>query len=148
MTELSAKDIMHPRISLSTNERGIELINKLTSGYPALPVVNDDMQVVGIVSDFDILHALKEGLNLNEFSAESIMTCGHVEHTDVCDTPITVSPSTPVEKIIDIMFKDHFSILPVVNDDCKLVGIIARKNIINMLSEKGFWSRAKAKAAA
>jgi CBS domain-containing protein len=137
MSCIVAKDIMHPRISLPAKMAGDELIEKLMSPYPALPVVDDDLRVLGVVSEYDVFTALKEGRTIHEFSAESLMTCGHAEH-GACGSPVTVSPSTPIEDIVDIFLQRNVSILPVVEDG-KLVGIISRKNIINALAEKGFW---------
>jgi len=137
MSCVIAKDIMHPRVSLPANEKGIELLKKLMCPYPALPVVNDNLEVIGIVSEHDILDALKEGRTIHEFSAESIMSCGHAEH-EVCSTPVTVTSETPIEDIVEIMYSLRFSILPVVKNK-KLVGIISRKNIINAMAEQGFW---------
>ncbi|HCC68474.1 MAG TPA: hypothetical protein DEP99_01090, partial [Nitrospiraceae bacterium] len=132
-----AKDIMHPRVSLPAKEKGAELLKKLMCPYPALPVVNDNLEVIGIVSEYDILDALKEGRTIHEFSAESVMSCGHAEH-EVCSTPVTITPDTPIEEIVEIMYSLKFSILPVVENK-KLVGIISRKNIINAMAEQGFW---------
>ena len=100
-------------------------------------MVNDNLEVIGIVSEYDILDALKEGRTIHEFSAESIMSCGHAEH-EVCSTPVTVTPETPIDDIVEIMYSLRFSILPVVKNK-KLVGIISRKNIINAMAEQGFW---------
>lgn len=138
---LCAKDIMHPRVSLPLKERGKELVNKLTGWYPALPVVNDNLQVVGIVSEYDVFDALEEGRTLSEFSAESIMSCGHTHHADFCDSPLMVTPDTSIDEIVDIMYRERFSILPVVENknSKKLIGLISRKNIINALAEDGFW---------
>ncbi|MCL4475250.1 MAG: CBS domain-containing protein [Nitrospirae bacterium] len=132
-----AKDIMHPRVSLPAKEKGLELLKKLMCPYPALPVVNDNLEVIGVVSEYDILDALKEGRTIHEFSAESVMSCGHAEH-EVCSTPVTVTTDTPIEDIVEIMYSLRFSILPVVENK-KLVGIISRKNIINAMAEQGFW---------
>lgn len=137
MSCVIAKDIMHPRVSLPAKERGIELLKKLMCPYPALPVVNDNLEVIGIVSEHDILDVLKEGRTIHEFSAESVMSCGHAEH-EVCSTPVTVTSDTPIEDIVEIMYSSRFSILPVVENK-KLVGIISRKNIINAMAEQGFW---------
>jgi len=132
----TARDIMHPRISLYAKTKGMELIYKLLSAYPALPVVDNDMKVLGIVSEFDVLNALNEGRTVNEFSAESVMSCGHAEHGS-CDSPVSVMPETPVEDIIEIISSLKFSILPVVEHN-KLIGIISRKNIIYALAEKDY----------
>lgn len=134
---LTARDIMHPRVSLPAKMSGQEVVEKLMCPYPALPVVNDNLEVIGIVSEYDILDAIKERRTIHEFSAESIMSCGHAEH-DVCATPVTVTTDTPIDKIVDIMYSSNFTILPVVEKK-KLVGIISRKNVINAMAEQGFW---------
>lgn len=136
---ITAKDMMHPRVSLPAKENGQELVKKLMCGYPGLPVVNDNLEVIGIVTEYDILGALKEGRTIHEFSAESLMGCGHAEHEEgVCSAPITVQPNTPINNIVELMYSENISIIPVV-DNKKLVGIIGRKNIINALAEEGFW---------
>lgn len=137
MSMIRAKDIMHPRVSLHAKTPGQELVERLMSLYPALPVVDDSLKVLGVVSEYDVFTALKEGRTIHEFSAESLMTCGHSEH-GVCNSPITVTPDTAVDDMVDLFIKRNISVLPVVEDG-KLVGIISRKNIINALAEKGFW---------
>ncbi|RJQ15088.1 MAG: CBS domain-containing protein [Nitrospiraceae bacterium] len=139
MARLTARDIMHPRASVPAKENGQELIKKLTGSYPALPVVNDNLEVVGIVSEYDIIDAIKEKRTIHEFSAESIMSCGHAAHEqEVCRTPVTVQPNAAVSEVIDLMYTNDISVVPVVEGK-KLIGIIGRKNIINAMAEKGFW---------
>ncbi|HXX57296.1 MAG TPA: CBS domain-containing protein [Thermodesulfovibrionales bacterium] len=129
-----AKDIMYPRLSLPFQEQGKELLNKLLVPYPALPVVNGNLEVIGIISEYDILDALNEGRMIEDFTAESIMKCGHLGHTDVCETPLTVTTTASLEEVMDILYRERFSILPVV-ENRKLVGLITRKTIINVLAE-------------
>lgn len=138
MSCIAAKEIMHPRVSLQAKEKGTELVRKLMSGYPALPVVDDNLKVLGIVSEYDVLDAIKEGRTIHEFDAETIMSCGHIEHEGACTEPVTVSPDSTIEDIVEIFYGQRISIIPVV-DKGKLVGIISRKNIINALAEPGFW---------
>lgn len=140
MSCIRAKDIMHPRVSLPSKLKGEELVEKLMCSYPALPVVNDKREVIGIVSEYDVISAVKEGRTIHEFSAESIMTCGHAEHEGVCARPVTIAADTPIEEIVDLFYENSstLSVLPVVEKK-KLVGIISRKNIVNALAEKGFW---------
>jgi CBS domain-containing protein len=139
MAQLCAKDIMHPRVSLPAKMSGQELVEKMMCSYPGLPVVNDNMEVIGIVSEYDVMSALKEGRTIHEFSAESLMTCGHAEH-GACGTPITVTPMTPINEVVNLFYNSsRLTMLPVV-ENRKLVGVIGRKNIINALAEKGFWA--------
>ena len=137
MSCIEAKDIMYPRVSLPAKTGGHEVVQKLMCPYPGLPVINENQEVIGIVSEYDVLNALKEGRTISEFSAESIMSCGHAEH-GVCSSPVTVQANTPIEKIADLMFALSFTVLPVVNGKC-LIGLITRKSVINAMAEKGFW---------
>jgi CBS-domain-containing membrane protein len=139
MADLFAKDIMHPRVSLYVKDKGEDVVKKLLVNYPALPVVNDEREVVGIVSEAEVLGALKEHRTIHEFSAESIMSCGHAEHSGVCTEPLTISGNTPIEEVAMTLYEKRMSILPVVDDKKKLIGIIARKNIIVAMAERGFW---------
>src|SRR3990172_5736776 len=104
MVRLYAKDIMHPRISLYFKDKGSDLVKKMLVNYPALPVVNDDLEVVGIVSEYDVLDALKEKRTIHEFSAESLMSCGHAEH-GACKDPVTISSDTPIDEIVDTLYR-------------------------------------------
>jgi CBS domain-containing protein len=143
MAGLLAKDIMHPRVSLYVKDKGDVVVNKLLVNYPGLPVVNDDREVVGIVSEYEVLDAMKEHRTVHEFSAESIMSCGHAEHSGVCAEPITISMYTPIEDVAMTFYEKRVSILPVVDDKKKLIGIIGRKNIIVAITEHGFWPQAE-----
>jgi len=143
MAELFAKDIMHPRVSLYVKDKGDVVVNKLLVNYPALPVVNDDLEVVGIVSEYEVLDALKEHRTIHEFSAESIMSCGHAAHSGVCAEPLTIPMNTPIEDVAMTFYEKRVSLLPVVDDKKKLIGIIARKNIIVAMAEHDFWPKAQ-----
>ncbi len=101
MTCIAAKNIMHPRVSIYAKTNGEQLIERLMSSYPALPVVDDDLRVMGVVSEYDVLTALKEGRTIYEFSAESLMTCGHAEHGS-CESPVTVQQNTEIEDIVEL----------------------------------------------
>lgn len=138
MPGLQVQNIMHPRVSLPAKARGDEVVMKLMCGYPALPVVNDDDEVIGIVSEFDVFDALHERRTIHEFSAESIMSCGHIDHADVCNEPVSVSPETSIEDLLELFYRHRVTVLPVVENK-RLVGIVGRKNIIYALAEKGFW---------
>ena len=142
MIRLYAKDIMHPKVSLYVKDKGSDLVKKMLVNYPALPVVNDELEVVGIVSEYDILDALKEKRTIHEFSAESLMSCGHAEH-GACKEPVTITSDTPIEDIVDTLHRERLSILPVVDEKKRLVGIVTRKNIIFAMAEQGFWTEAE-----
>ena len=138
MKTLRAIDIMNPRVSLYVKDKGSDLVKKMMANYPALPVVNDNLEVMGIVSEYDVLDAIKEKRTVHEFSAESLMGCGHAEH-GICTSPITIKSNAVIDDIVETFYKERISLLPVVDDNKKLVGIITRKNIITAMAEMGFW---------
>ena len=142
MIIVRAKDIMHPRLSLHVSEKGIDVAKKLLGDYPGLPVVNDKLEVVGIVTERDILNALKEKRTVHEFSAESLMGCGHSEH-GVCKEPLTIPGDASIDDVVGIFYKERVPILPVVDDKKRLIGILSRKNVITAMVEEGFWPQAE-----
>ena len=85
-------------------------------------------------------HSLKEKRTIHDYSAESLMGCGHTAH-GFCKDPITISWDTPIDDIIDLFLRERISMLPVV-ENRKLVGIVTRTNIITALAEEGFWPEA------
>lgn len=138
MSCIKAKDIMYPRMSLPAKMKGDIVLDKLTCPYPALPVVNEAREVIGIVSEYDILEAVRENRTIHEFSAESIMSCGHAEH-GVCSTPVAVQMDAAIEDIVDLFYESKLSVLPVL-DGKQLAGLITRKSVINAMAEEGFWA--------
>jgi len=124
-----ARDIMNKIVTAAKkNTIGRDLAIKLLSGmYSGLPVVDDKGKVVGVVSEFDLLKAIKEGKKLEQVTAEDIMS----------KNPICVSENTPVEEIIDLMMKHNIIRVPVVRND-NLVGVISRCDILSNIVEPEF----------
>ena len=105
-----------------------DLAIKLLSGmYSGLPVVDDKGKVVGVVSEFDLLKAIRDGKALEQVKAEDIMS----------KNPICVSENTPVEEVIDLMMKHNIIRVPVVRND-NLVGVISRCDILSSIVEPEF----------
>lgn len=138
MIRLVAKDIMFPRVKRCAKDKGSEHVKKLMINYTALPVVNDDLEVIGTVSDYDVHDAVSEKRTVHELSAESLMSCGHAEH-GVCKEPLTISANMLIDDIVKTLDREGVSIMPVEDERKKLVGIITRKSVINAITEIGVW---------
>ena len=124
-----AKDIMNKIVTAAKkNTIGRDLAIKLLSGmYSGLPVMDDKGKVVGVVSEFDLLKAIRNGKALEQVKAEDIMS----------KNPICVSENTPVEDVIDLMIKHNIIRVPVVRND-NLVGVISRCDILSSIVEPEF----------
>ncbi|MFQ5686710.1 MAG: CBS domain-containing protein [Candidatus Scalindua sp.] len=111
----------------SRRTNGRELSVKLLSGmYSGLPVV-DVGKVIGVVTEFDLLNAVKEGKDLQQIFADDIMT----------KDPICVEENTHVDEIIRIMTEQKIIRVPVVRKG-NLIGVISRCDILNSLIQSEF----------
>lgn len=124
-----AKDIMNKIVTAAKRKTiGRDLAVKLLSGmYSGLPVVDDNGKVIGVVSEFDLLKAIRGGKALEQVKAEDIMS----------KNPICVSEDTSVEEIIDLMIKNNVIRVPVVRNG-NLVGVISRCDILSSIVEPEF----------
>ncbi len=123
-----AKEVMNKIVTAATGKtNGRDLAVKLLSGmYSGLPVVEEG-KVVGVVTEFDLLKAIKEGKDLQHIFAEDIMT----------KDPICVEEETRVEEIIKLMTEKNIIRVPVVRKE-KLIGFISRCDILNSLIQPEF----------
>jgi len=97
-----------------------------------LPVLNESGQMVGIVSDKDLLHAAPSpATSLSVYELHYLLAKLTVKK--VMTSPvITVGPNTPLEEAARIMADNKIGGLPVL-DDGALVGIITETDIFKVL---------------
>jgi len=116
-----AKQIMGKVKAPRKNAKGRDIARTMISqDYCHLPVVDESDKVIGIISEFDLLKAVKAGKNLEEVTAEELMS------TNV----VTVNETDTIDAVIDIMMTQYMISLPVVKNG-KLVGVINRRNILH-----------------
>lgn len=98
---------------------GEEMVRLEISG---LPVVDAERQIVGVLSQIDLIRALRRGLDLRTTPVERLMQ------------PYTkfVTPETDIDTAIDIMDQWQIHRLPVCRDG-RLVGIITRGDVLRIL---------------
>lgn len=103
------------------NATGDKLATAVTmGGFGSVPIVDQGKKLVGIVSEFDLLKAIREGRELEKVTAEEIMT----------PNPISVTEETPSEAIIQLLQEKHLTRVPVVDKNGILVGVVARRDIL------------------
>jgi len=106
----------------------------------AFPVLDDNNKVIGVVSEADLL--TKEAL---EYSVPGGM--GGILHgrekakaaavvaADLMTKPaVTIGPQEPVSRAARLMYSRKIKRLPVVDDDGRLIGIVARADVLGMYS--------------
>ena len=119
--QLAAELLMEQEVmTCLPTDSGRFIASQMTKfNFGSLPVVDDDGNLVGLVSEFDLLKALIDGRDLKLAKAEEIMS------RDVK----TVQIDTPVNEVIRLLEKEHLIRVPVLKGK-KLAGILARRDVL------------------
>ena len=115
-------------ISINENKtvfNAIKLLNEKNIG--ALPVLNENAELCGIISERDIIRAMSQNkeINFKKSQINSIMT----------SKVISISNNTISEDIMDIMTKNKIRHIPIV-DNKFLIGIVSIGDVVKRLLEK------------
>ena len=130
---------MSPQVVVAKENTNAEQISSrlLAGEFNGVPVVDDNGTVVGIVTALDIIKALQGGKKLNTMLARDIMTTN----------PSVVKKDTPIEEIIRIVVEKEIVLVPVVEDNNnKLIGVVARLDILREKLNEGFITIGKREA--
>lgn len=79
-------------------------VELLATHTPGAPVVDEGGEFVGFVSEFDILRVLEAKKDLNQLTAEDVMT----------KQPISVTADTSINEAVKIMEEKRLLTLPVI----------------------------------
>jgi len=99
------------------------------NGYP----VQEDSQVVGIVTKFDLLRCFAFTPNqiLPRYAELMNRTVGDVMTSDF----IYVRPETRLTRVLQLMVEHRLRSVPVIDGDERLAGMVAREDILKALAE-------------
>lgn len=114
--KLTIAEIMTPDVLTTTVDRPIEEVARglRTRGFGALPVIDENGMLVGIVSEFDIIS--KRGHTVGE-----VMTKG----------AITVDDEMSADQVTALMGAHGIRRVPVVREG-RLVGIVSRSDLLRL----------------
>jgi len=128
-TSITAKDIMEKPVLAATPQASLRDVatQLVTNEFSGMPVAASDGRVVGVVTESDIVRILIEGKRLENLTAGEVMT----------GPPITVDVDTPLKDVMKKLEENRIVRVPVTSQD-KLVGIIARRDVIRAILEPEF----------
>ena len=107
--------------------KGDVIASLIIEGFGAVPVVDAEDRLLGIVSEHDLLGALDDGKKLGAVTASDIMTCN----------PYSIHPEAMLPTLIHVLRASDLIRVPVVDADDKLVGIIARRDVLRAYLASG-----------
>jgi len=119
--QMTVGQLMEKCVQSANRDSKAELLaSYMMEGFGSVPIVDDSERLVGIVSEFDLLKSLRKGNQLNDVVASDIMT----------PNPISAIQGLDVPALIDILQNNHLIRVPVVDGQGKLIGIVARRDIL------------------
>ncbi len=118
---LTVGTIMESQVQSAHKDAKAEMLaSYMMEGFGSVPIVDEANKLLGIVSEFDLLASLRCGKKLEEVTAGDILT----------PNPVSVTKDTDVMTLIDVLQNNHLIRVPVVDNVGKLVGIVARRDLL------------------
>ncbi|WP_249979089.1 CBS domain-containing protein [Vreelandella olivaria] len=139
---MQAIDIMTPKVVSVGPDTEVREIAQLLLNHriSAVPVVDDESKVLGIVSEGDLMRRVKDDNDherswwLSLFTSgnnagDYVKSHGRKAREVMTPDPLTVDENTPLHSIARLLEKHHIKRVPVVREG-KLVGIVSRANLL------------------
>jgi CBS domain-containing protein len=124
-SDIMTRNIVAARANTTAREIGTKLI---IGNFNGLSVVDNNIKPIGIVTAIDIFQAIRQGKNLDSLRAIDIMT----------KNPVTVKQDTDTNEVIDIILQRHIILVPVIDDNYKLIGLIGRPDLLKQSLNQKF----------
>jgi CBS domain-containing protein len=144
---MRAMDVMTSEVITVDEDASVQAVAKLLAerGVSAVPVVDRENRVIGMVSEGDLLHRTETGTerrrswwldmmaSTNKLAGDYVKShSGKVKDVMTRDV-ISVTETTPVADIAVLLETNRIKRVPVVRDG-KLVGIVSRANLVRALA--------------
>ncbi len=116
VSQIMEKKVQYVRL----RAKGDMIASLMIEGFGAVPVVENGRKLAGIVSEHDLLAAVDDRHHLSAVTAKDIMTAN----------PYSVRPETTLGTMVHVLRASDLIRVPVVNAKEKLIGIIARRDLL------------------
>ena len=124
-TKIKAKDIMTKEVIIAKRDTPIyEAVRLLRKNeITGMPIVEDDMTLVGVLTEKDVLRLFYAGEDEKNKTANDYMTRPAVSYKE----------DDTLQSICDFMMINYFRRVPVTSKEGKVVGIISRPDVIDYM---------------
>jgi CBS domain-containing protein len=144
---MMARDVMVSPVVTVKPSASVKEVAKLLfeRRISAVPVVDDQGKVVGIVSEGDLIHRTEAGTErqrswwLLGLTGEETLAAEYVKAharkvADVMTSPVTTAtPDTPLHEVATLMEGNAIKRVPILKDG-QLVGIVSRANLVRAVA--------------
>jgi CBS domain-containing protein len=117
-------------IAATENVSAIEVATRIILGeINGMPIISkDDGKLLGLVTTIDILRAIRNGRDLTTIIVKEIMS----------PKPLSAKQETDVKEIIDIMDRNGVMMVPIIENDGRLIGVCSRSDILKEILNERF----------
>src|SRR5262252_8300555 len=144
---MRATDVMTSEVITVKEDTSVQAAAQLMAerGISALPVVDRDNRVIGMVSEGDLLHRAETGTerrrswwlemmaSTNQLAEDYIKSHGGKVKDVMTHDVLSVTEETPVADIAVLLETNRVKRVPVLRDG-KLLGIVSRANLVRALA--------------
>jgi CBS domain-containing protein len=132
--DLLVKQVMETKVqSARQKTKGDVIASLMIEGFGCVPVVDGAKKLIGVVSEHDLLGAMDDGHGLNTVTAIDVMTAN----------PYSVRPETTLGTLVHVLRASDLVRVPVVDAKDRLVGIVARRDVLRTYVGGGKTARRK-----
>jgi CBS domain-containing protein len=125
---MSVGQVMEKKVQCASLTTKADVIaSMMVEGFGAVPVITGKRKLAGIVSEHDLLAALDDGHSLRALTAGDIMT-GH---------PYSIPSETTLATLVHVLRASDLVRVPVVDAKDKLIGIVARRDVLRTYLASG-----------
>lgn len=121
------REILHAHIpTLTESSTFRDAVDKMDIyQFPGLVVVDRAQKPIGVITEGDLVRALRDGRPIEDRSAESALSIATRD-------PIVAPPTLEVESALRLMMERDITLLPIVEEDV-LLGIVLRVDLMQAL---------------
>ncbi|UGX98079.1 CBS domain-containing protein [Bradyrhizobium barranii subsp. barranii] len=145
---MQARDVMvSPVITVDANATVREVAQLLLARrISAVPVVDADNKILGIVTEGDLIHRAEAGTErpyswwLRLLTGDAQLATDYVKShavkvNDIMTRDVvTAAPDTPLHDIATLLEENQIKRVPIVNQQGQLVGLVSRANLLQAIA--------------
>jgi acetoin utilization protein AcuB len=129
-------DIMTARLVTVDMDDRLERVKEIfdTKGFHHLLVTDENLKLVGLVSDRDLLRALSPYVGSAAETARDLATLNKRVHQIMTRHPLTLPPQSGIAEAVNLLLANRISCIPIVDDELKPVGIVSWRDLLRTLA--------------
>ncbi len=136
MRDVKLKELMaSPVLTVSAEEDFKNVESKFRArGIRHLPVVDSQNRVVGLITQRDLYRIVSPRHTEDGYIYDPAMLNDFVLSRQMTASPYTLSPEDPVSKALEVMIRNKYGCIPLVDTENKLVGIVTSGDILKWVA--------------